>query len=188
MFDNKQVSEGKFRVLYSGVWFLEDDCAFVETGCAFLEPGCRFAELNCAFLEVYCAFVESGCAFLEVNCTFEERRCAFLEPDFGFGEVDCAFLECKFEFDLYGFTFFKQKNQKLSFFCGKIFYICSPYTEIIAQLVRASDCGSEGRGFETRCSPKNESLVNEYLQDFFVQHIVCSIPECLIWFLFYLPA
>ncbi len=25
---------------------------------------------------------------------------------------------------------------------------------IVAQLVRASDCGSEGRGFETRLSPK----------------------------------
>ena len=30
---------------------------------------------------------------------------------------------------------------------------------IVAQLVRASDCGSEGRGFETRLSPLNlESL------------------------------
>lgn len=26
---------------------------------------------------------------------------------------------------------------------------------IVAQLVRASDCGSEGRGFETRLSPPN---------------------------------
>lgn len=26
---------------------------------------------------------------------------------------------------------------------------------IVAQLVRASDCGSEGRGFETRLSPKS---------------------------------
>ena len=26
---------------------------------------------------------------------------------------------------------------------------------IVAQLVRASDCGSEGRGFETRLSPKD---------------------------------
>ena len=28
------------------------------------------------------------------------------------------------------------------------------YMVIIAQLVRASDCGSEGRGFEPRFSPK----------------------------------
>lgn len=31
-----------------------------------------------------------------------------------------------------------------------------PETESIAQLVRASDCGSEGRGFETHCSPKSK--------------------------------
>ncbi len=29
---------------------------------------------------------------------------------------------------------------------------------IVAQLVRASDCGSEGRGFETRLSPRNTKL------------------------------
>ena len=29
---------------------------------------------------------------------------------------------------------------------------------IVAQLVRASDCGSEGRGFETRLSPKIAKL------------------------------
>ncbi len=29
---------------------------------------------------------------------------------------------------------------------------------IVAQLVRASDCGSEGRGFETRLSPRNAKL------------------------------
>ena len=36
-----------------------------------------------------------------------------------------------------------------------ILYLCTPVekTESIAQLVRASDCGSEGRGFETPCSP-----------------------------------
>lgn len=28
-----------------------------------------------------------------------------------------------------------------------------PETESIAQLVRALDCGSKGRGFETHCSP-----------------------------------
>ena len=35
------------------------------------------------------------------------------------------------------------------------FYFCSlKNTVIVAQLVRASDCGSEGRGFETHHSPK----------------------------------
>ncbi len=35
-----------------------------------------------------------------------------------------------------------------------IYYICPPKTEVVAQLVRASDCGSEGRGFEPRLPPK----------------------------------
>lgn len=30
---------------------------------------------------------------------------------------------------------------------------------IVAQLVRASDCGSEGRGFETHHSPKKSILI-----------------------------
>ena len=30
---------------------------------------------------------------------------------------------------------------------------------IVAQLVRASDCGSEGRGFETRLSPLMGNLI-----------------------------
>ena len=37
-----------------------------------------------------------------------------------------------------------------------ISYLCRPlfsYTEALAQLVRASDCGSEGRGFETHMPP-----------------------------------
>ena len=29
--------------------------------------------------------------------------------------------------------------------------------EVVAQLVRASDCGSEGRGFETRLPPQTKS-------------------------------
>ena len=33
------------------------------------------------------------------------------------------------------------------------FYICAPEMEVVAQLVRASDCGSEGRGFEPRLPP-----------------------------------
>ena len=36
----------------------------------------------------------------------------------------------------------------------KLSYICTQKTVIVAQLVRASDCGSEGRGFETHHSPK----------------------------------
>ena len=38
---------------------------------------------------------------------------------------------------------------------------------IVAQLVRASDCGSEGRGFETRLSPLNLKSP-EIIQGFFV--------------------
>jgi hypothetical protein len=34
-----------------------------------------------------------------------------------------------------------------------LLYLCAPETEVVAQLVRASDCGSEGRGFETRLPP-----------------------------------
>ena len=33
-------------------------------------------------------------------------------------------------------------------------YFCSPQMVAVAQLVRASDCGSEGRGFEPRWLPK----------------------------------
>ncbi len=31
--------------------------------------------------------------------------------------------------------------------------------DLVAQLVRASDCGSEGRGFETHRGPLNENKV-----------------------------
>lgn len=34
---------------------------------------------------------------------------------------------------------------------------------VVAQLVRASDCDSEGRGFETRRSPTFQKTVNQYL-------------------------
>ena len=37
---------------------------------------------------------------------------------------------------------------------------------IVAQLVRASDCGSEGRGFETRLSPLTLESPEE-IQGFF---------------------
>ena len=39
---------------------------------------------------------------------------------------------------------------------------------IVAQLVRASDCGSEGRGFETHHSPKIIYPVF-FRQDFFLK-------------------
>jgi len=32
------------------------------------------------------------------------------------------------------------------------------FTEIVAQLVRAPDCGSGGRGFETRLSPFKKAI------------------------------
>ncbi len=37
----------------------------------------------------------------------------------------------------------------------------------LAQLVRASDCGSEGHGFETHISPQTFKLSN-FLDSFFV--------------------
>ncbi len=33
-------------------------------------------------------------------------------------------------------------------------YICAPETVDVAQLVRASDCGSEGRGFKSHLPPR----------------------------------
>ncbi len=39
---------------------------------------------------------------------------------------------------------------------------------IVAQLVRASDCGSEGRGFETRLSPSIKDLYREDTDPFFL--------------------
>ena len=42
----------------------------------------------------------------------------------------------------------------------------SDNTEVVAQLVRASDCGSEGRGFETHQSPGN--LVDAAFTGFFL--------------------
>ena len=49
----------------------------------------------------------------------------------------------------------------------------------LAQLVRASDCGSEGQGFETLISPHDLVKILRRLitQDFFVSHIdVAIIP------------
>ena len=42
-------------------------------------------------------------------------------------------------------------------------------TEIVAQLVRASDCGSEGRGFDPRHPPKiNNKKCPEIWDTFFI--------------------
>ena len=52
-------------------------------------------------------------------------------------------------------------------------YICTRnQMVIVAQLVRASDCGSEGRGFETHHSPlNNESLCDiKHRLFYWVQH------------------
>jgi hypothetical protein len=52
-------------------------------------------------------------------------------------------------------------------------YLCTPkQTVVVAQLVRASDCGSEGRGFETLQSPsfKKGNLAKGCL--------FCFIPIC----------
>ena len=38
-------------------------------------------------------------------------------------------------------------------------YICRPSMVIVAQLVRAPDCGSGGRGFETHLSPFKKHLL-----------------------------
>ncbi len=53
-----------------------------------------------------------------------------------------------------GFPWYKiPENIFLAF--EKFIYLCRPSThmEALAQLVRASDCGSEGRGFEPHMPP-----------------------------------
>ncbi len=51
----------------------------------------------------------------------------------------------------------KISGKKALFLSNKSSYFCLPKnfrdTEALAQLVRASDCGSEGRGFETHMPP-----------------------------------
>lgn len=48
----------------------------------------------------------------------------------------------------------------------------------IAQLVRALDCGSRGRGFESHYLPKQKNLAHR--QGFFVLLIIQSFPQKLI--------
>ena len=46
------------------------------------------------------------------------------------------------------------RNDLNAFAChSKFSYFCVLFMEDVAQLVRASDCGSEGRGFEALHSP-----------------------------------
>lgn len=40
-------------------------------------------------------------------------------------------------------------------------------TVVLAQLVRASDCGSEGRGFEPHIPPKGKNLIKIRLRAYF---------------------
>ncbi len=52
----------------------------------------------------------------------------------------------------------------MELFCSlKQFLIFAPLkTVIVAQLVRASDCGSEGRGFETHHSPYKHPFLDAF--------------------------
>lgn len=52
-----------------------------------------------------------------------------------------------------------------------LFYICSPKTVVVAQLVRVADCDSVGRGFESHQSP----------QFFLVALLSKYIPTTGIW-------
>ena len=44
-----------------------------------------------------------------------------------------------------------------------LFYFCNPKMVAIAQLVRASDCDSEGRGFEPHWLPNSRCRLNKGL-------------------------
>src|SRR5690606_3550046 len=46
---------------------------------------------------------------------------------------------------------------------------------VVAQLVRASDCGSEGRGFETHHPPKKKRLIIKSL--FLFQYFGCEFYQ-----------
>lgn len=53
--------------------------------------------------------------------------------------------------------------------CQKIMYLCThKITVDVAQLVRATDCGSVGRGFESRLSPLKKG---SFLMGYFCFHI-----------------
>ena len=46
----------------------------------------------------------------------------------------------------------------------------------LAQLVRASDCGSEGQGFETLISPKERKSI-DFLSFILLQSVLTLIPQ-----------
>jgi hypothetical protein len=50
------------------------------------------------------------------------------------------------------YSFF-EKNLKILLEAVNLLLILCPQTEVVAQSVRALDCGSRGRGFETRLPP-----------------------------------
>ncbi len=50
----------------------------------------------------------------------------------------------------------------------------------VAQLVRASDCGSEGRGFEPLSSPKRQARLHGSLAFFVIRFRRFSINDVLI--------
>ncbi len=52
-----------------------------------------------------------------------------------------------------------KKNALVSFIIHLSSLFLQSKTVIVAQLVRASDCGSEGRGFEPRLSPLKKALI-----------------------------
>src|SRR5690606_18046126 len=54
-------------------------------------------------------------------------------------------------------------------------------TVVVAQLVRASDCGSEGRRFETDLPPKKHKPFNNIIERLFLCYKFCERDR---WFLF----
>ena len=54
---------------------------------------------------------------------------------------------------------FSQNIKILNFRFPKNLYICGLKMVVVAQSVRASDCGSEGRGFESRLPPKKSRAI-----------------------------
>lgn len=51
-----------------------------------------------------------------------------------------------------------KKNDEKCKKIGKNTYFCAHLMEVVAQLVRALDCGSRGRGFEPRLPPRQERV------------------------------
>lgn len=51
------------------------------------------------------------------------------------------------------------------------------YTVVVAQLVRASDCGSEGRGFEPHHPPEGARFFVKNFASFFVSPRSCNFSQ-----------